>query len=398
MWERFSYYGMRALLILFMTAPPAAGGLGLRHRRRPAPIYGLYTSMVYMTSLPGGWIADRLIGQRRAVLYGGILIACGHFSMAVPVAGDLLPRPRADRARHRPAQRQHQRHRRPAVRDRAISGATPASRSSTWGSTSARSSRRWSAATSGSASTGTSGFARGRRRHDARPRAVRARRAATSATPACIPRSRLARSAATQTHAAVVGRRRRSCWCCSARRSPPASCPSRPTQIADAAGYVAPRRHGRLLRLAVLSSATGRRVERRRLYVIGVFFLAAALFWSRVRAGRIDAEPVRRSRHAQRRSSAGASRAAGSSRCNALFIITLRAGVRVAVGAARRRASRRARRSSRSACCCVGRRLRRARSVAATCAANGVQGQPEVADRRPTCFTRSASCRSARSA
>ena len=47
-------------------------------------VYGLYTSMVYMTSLPGGWVADRLIGQRRAVLYGGILIASGHFSMAVP--------------------------------------------------------------------------------------------------------------------------------------------------------------------------------------------------------------------------------------------------------------------------------------------------------------------------
>src|SRR5215213_2139224 len=83
MWERFSYYGMRALLILFMTAAPAAGGLGFDTGTAGA-IYGLYTSMVYMTSLPGGWIADRLIGQRRAVLYGGILIAAGHFSMAFP--------------------------------------------------------------------------------------------------------------------------------------------------------------------------------------------------------------------------------------------------------------------------------------------------------------------------
>ena len=83
MWERFSYYGMRALLLLYMTAPVAAGGMELDTATGGA-IYGLYTSMVYMMTLPGGWVADRLIGQRRAVLYGGILIACGHFSMAVP--------------------------------------------------------------------------------------------------------------------------------------------------------------------------------------------------------------------------------------------------------------------------------------------------------------------------
>ena len=82
MWERFSYYGMRALLILFMTAPAAAGGLGFDTAVAGA-IYGLYTSSVYMACLPGGWIADRLIGARRAVLYGGVLIAAGHFSMAV---------------------------------------------------------------------------------------------------------------------------------------------------------------------------------------------------------------------------------------------------------------------------------------------------------------------------
>src|SRR2546423_5574282 len=67
MWERFSYYGMRALLILFMTAPVAAGGLGFDTSVAGA-LYGLYTSMVYMSTLPGGWIADRLLGARRAVL------------------------------------------------------------------------------------------------------------------------------------------------------------------------------------------------------------------------------------------------------------------------------------------------------------------------------------------
>src|SRR4026209_1111920 len=83
MWERFSYYGMRALLLLFMTAPIAQGGLGFDAAQGGA-IYALYTSMVYMMTLPGGWLADRFIGQRWAVLYGGILIASGHFSMAVP--------------------------------------------------------------------------------------------------------------------------------------------------------------------------------------------------------------------------------------------------------------------------------------------------------------------------
>jgi POT family proton-dependent oligopeptide transporter len=81
MWERFSYYGMRALLILFMTAAASEGGLGFDTATAGA-VYGLYTSMVYMACLPGGWVADRLIGQRRAVLWGGILIASGHFSLA----------------------------------------------------------------------------------------------------------------------------------------------------------------------------------------------------------------------------------------------------------------------------------------------------------------------------
>ena len=83
MWERFSYYGMRALLLLYMTAPLSGRGLGFDAAQGGA-IYGLYTSMVYLATLPGGWIADRLIGQRRAVLYGGIVIAAGHFSMAAP--------------------------------------------------------------------------------------------------------------------------------------------------------------------------------------------------------------------------------------------------------------------------------------------------------------------------
>ncbi len=85
MWERFSYYGMRALLVLFMTAATVEGnpGLGLDVATAGA-IYGLYTSLVYILALPGGWIADNLWGQRKAVWVGGWIIAAGHFTMAVP--------------------------------------------------------------------------------------------------------------------------------------------------------------------------------------------------------------------------------------------------------------------------------------------------------------------------
>jgi POT family proton-dependent oligopeptide transporter len=89
MWERFSYYGMRALLILFMTAAPATGGLGF-DAATAGSVYGLYTFGVWALGLPGGWIADRLVGHRRAVLYGGVLITAGHFSLAVPTMGTFF--------------------------------------------------------------------------------------------------------------------------------------------------------------------------------------------------------------------------------------------------------------------------------------------------------------------
>ncbi|MGQ9635073.1 MAG: peptide MFS transporter [Bryobacteraceae bacterium] len=83
LWERFSYYGMRALLILYMTAAATDGGLGFDVAKAGA-LYGLYTAMVYLLSLPGGWTADRFLGQRRAVLYGGALIALGNGFLAMP--------------------------------------------------------------------------------------------------------------------------------------------------------------------------------------------------------------------------------------------------------------------------------------------------------------------------
>src|SRR5919205_2610018 len=83
MWERASYYGMRALLVLYMTGSVMQPGLGFPDSKS-TKIYGLYTMLVYLMGIPGGFVADKLIGHKRAVLIGGIIIALSHFSMAVP--------------------------------------------------------------------------------------------------------------------------------------------------------------------------------------------------------------------------------------------------------------------------------------------------------------------------
>ncbi len=83
MWERFSYYGMRALLLLYMTAALNAGGLGMSDARGGA-VYGLFTAGAYLANLPGGWIADRVLGQRKSVFWGGVLISLGNFALALP--------------------------------------------------------------------------------------------------------------------------------------------------------------------------------------------------------------------------------------------------------------------------------------------------------------------------
>ena len=83
LWERFSFYGMRALLVLFMVAPVAEGGLGFT-TPDAGSIYGTYGMAVYLLALPGGFIADRLIGAKRSVLLGGTAIAFGHYALAWP--------------------------------------------------------------------------------------------------------------------------------------------------------------------------------------------------------------------------------------------------------------------------------------------------------------------------
>ena len=83
MWERFSYYGGRALLILYMTDAVANGGRGMSVAEAGA-LYGLYTAIVYMTNLPGGWIADKFLGARNAVFWGGVIIALGNLGLTLP--------------------------------------------------------------------------------------------------------------------------------------------------------------------------------------------------------------------------------------------------------------------------------------------------------------------------
>jgi POT family proton-dependent oligopeptide transporter len=91
MWERFSFYGLRPLLVLFMTAALANGGFGF-DRTQASAIVGIYAASVYLASLPGGWVADRLLGLRRAIQVGAVFISAGHISIALSAfAGSQLP-------------------------------------------------------------------------------------------------------------------------------------------------------------------------------------------------------------------------------------------------------------------------------------------------------------------
>src|SRR5688572_31281414 len=86
MWERFSYYGMRALLTLYLISEVSKGGLGWSSAEA-GQLYGIYTGLVYVTPLIGGYLADKFLGYRSAVIFGGILMALGHASLAI----DALP-------------------------------------------------------------------------------------------------------------------------------------------------------------------------------------------------------------------------------------------------------------------------------------------------------------------
>ena len=82
-WERFSYYGMRAILVYYMYYELSQGGLGMEESTALA-IMSIYGSLVYMSGIIGGWLADRIFGASKAVFYGGILIMLGHITLAIP--------------------------------------------------------------------------------------------------------------------------------------------------------------------------------------------------------------------------------------------------------------------------------------------------------------------------
>src|SRR3954467_8056558 len=82
-WERFSYYGMRAILVFYMYYKVTQGGLGI-DKNLALSIMSIYGSLVYMSGIIGGWLADRIFGSSKAVFYGGILIMFGHIALAIP--------------------------------------------------------------------------------------------------------------------------------------------------------------------------------------------------------------------------------------------------------------------------------------------------------------------------
>lgn len=85
MWERFSFFGMHAILVLFAVAAPQDGGLGLP-RAQALALFGAYVGMVFLAAMPGGWVGDRILGERRSTLIGGVVIALGHYTMLLPTA------------------------------------------------------------------------------------------------------------------------------------------------------------------------------------------------------------------------------------------------------------------------------------------------------------------------
>lgn len=90
LWERFSYYGMLAILVLYLASDKDAGGMDLSDTTSIG-IVGVYSALIYLLTVPGGWIADRVLGPFKSVLIGGCTIAAGHYVLAIPEQVSLWP-------------------------------------------------------------------------------------------------------------------------------------------------------------------------------------------------------------------------------------------------------------------------------------------------------------------
>ena len=88
LWERFSFYGIRPLLVLFISAAIVYGGLGIE-RENASAIVGIFGGCLYLASLPGGWLADNYLGQKKSIFIGSIIIALGHLCIALSIFHSL---------------------------------------------------------------------------------------------------------------------------------------------------------------------------------------------------------------------------------------------------------------------------------------------------------------------
>ena len=137
MWERFSFYGMQGILLIYLYYSVADGGLGI-DQGTATGIVGAYGGAVYLSTILGAWLADRVIGAERTLFYSAVVVMAGHVALAlVPGPRRRRGRPGADRARQRRASRRTPPRWSARCTTSTTSAATPASRSSTWASTSA---------------------------------------------------------------------------------------------------------------------------------------------------------------------------------------------------------------------------------------------------------------------
>src|SRR5687768_4601269 len=90
LWERFSYYGMRALLVLYLTAKTITGGFGIEEKAAYG-VYAAYGALVYLTPLAGGYLADKVLGFRKSIIWGAMLMAAGQFTLAASSGEQLVP-------------------------------------------------------------------------------------------------------------------------------------------------------------------------------------------------------------------------------------------------------------------------------------------------------------------